>query len=71
MLNNLYDEMQKQNVTMLDVATLLGVRYQTVSDKIHGRSDFSFNQAMLIRGRFFPKEKLEYLFKASRDKQPV
>lgn len=62
MLEHLYSAMKDKNVAMVDVADLLAVRYQTVSDKIHGTSSFSFNQAVKIRNEFFPEFSLEYLF---------
>lgn len=54
-------------MSLVDIADLLEVRYQTVADKINGISDFKFGEALLIKNEFFPEYEIEYLF--SREKQ--
>lgn len=72
MLNNLEKLRQERGVTLVDMADLLHVRYQTVSDKISGISDFKFQEAVLIQQNFFPEFDLVYLFsKDSEIKQPA
>ncbi len=70
MLTNL-EKVRKQNkVSLVDIADLLGVRYQTVSDKINGISDFKFGEALLIKNTFFQSMKLNICFrKKKNDKQ--
>lgn len=53
MLNNLEKLRKERGVTLVDMADLLHVRYQTVSDKISGISDFKFQEAVLIQQNFF------------------
>lgn len=67
MLSNLEDVRKQKKVSLVDIADLLEVRYQTVSDKINGISDFKFGEALLIKNQFFPEYEIEYLF--SREKQ--
>lgn len=62
MLNNLEKLRKERGVTLVDMADLLHVRYQTVSDKISGTSDFKFQEAVLIQKNFFPEFDLVYLF---------
>ncbi|PWZ43166.1 transcriptional regulator, partial [Staphylococcus pseudintermedius] len=38
MLTNLEEVRKQKNVTLVDIADLLKIRYQTVSDKINGIS---------------------------------
>lgn len=72
MLNNLEKLRKERGVTLVDMADLLHVRYQTVSDKISGISDFKFQEAVLIQQNFFPEFDLVYLFsKDSEIKQPA
>lgn len=53
---------KEKNVSLVDIADLLGVRYQTVRSKINGDSDFTFGETVIIKKKFFPEYELEYLF---------
>ena len=53
---------KKENVTLVDMADFLGVDYRTIREKIDGKSDFKFGEAMAIRNRFFPEYDAEFLF---------
>lgn len=44
------------------MADFLGVDYRTIREKIDGKSDFKFGEAMAIRNRFFPEYDAEFLF---------
>lgn len=66
MLENLEKARKEKNVTLADMADAIHVRYQTVSDKINGESDFKFNEALLIQKKFFPEYDLIYLFSRSK-----
>lgn len=59
---NLEGVRKDKKVTLVDMADLLGVRYQTVSEKIEGKSDFKFGEAMLIQEKFFPEYEIKFLF---------
>ena len=64
------DEVRKrENVSIVDIADCLGVRSQTVSDKINGTYDFKFGEARKIRDTFFPKYDLVFLFSEKEEKQ--
>ncbi|WP_354327250.1 hypothetical protein [Sporolactobacillus kofuensis] len=47
---------------------MLGVRQATISDKLNGHYDFSFNDALKIKRHFFPDLDLEYLFENDESK---
>jgi len=49
MLKNFNDIRKEKKVSLVDLADLLEVRYQTVADKINGVSDFKFGEALLIK----------------------
>lgn len=63
MLSNLQKVRKSKDVSMKQIANLLGVRIATVSDKINGKSNFTFDEALKIQKVFFPEYTLEYLFK--------
>jgi len=70
MLSNLENVRKEKGVSLVDIADLLHVRYQTVSDKINGNSSFKFQEAVEIKRKFFPEFDLEFLFQQD-DMQPV
>lgn len=53
---------KEKGVAIVDMADYLGVRAQTVSDKISGTYDFKFTEALALQQKFFPEYDLEYLF---------
>jgi hypothetical protein len=63
LLNNLKAELSRKALTAKDIAALLDKRVATIYDKMNGHYSFSFEEALLIRDRFFPEFTLEYLFK--------
>lgn len=62
MLNNLDKARRKNKITLTDIGDLLGMRYQTVSDKITGISGFKYSEAVLVHKKFFPEYDFEWLF---------
>ena len=63
MYNNLKFEMKKRKVSNRDLMKALRVSYQSISNKICGRTSFKIEEAIIIRDLFFPILELEYLFK--------
>lgn len=59
----LIGEMAKQKVTKRDLSDLLGVHWNSITNKISGESDFSVTEAIKIRDRYFPEWKIENLFR--------
>lgn len=59
---NIDDIRKKENVSLVDIADCLGIRSQTVSDKINGIYDFKFGEAKKIRDTFFQKYDFVFLF---------
>lgn len=69
MLKNFNDIRKEKRVSLVDLADLLEVRYQTVADKINGVSDFKFGEALLIKNEYFPEYDIEYLFEKEKEHQ--
>lgn len=59
----LIGEMAKHNVTKRDLSDLLGVHWNSITNKISGKSDFSVTEAIKIRDRHFPEWEIENLFR--------
>lgn len=53
---------KEKNVSLVDIADSLGVKAQTVREKINGDSDFKFGEALKIQKEFFPEYDITYLF---------
>lgn len=66
---NLDKVRKEKNVTLVEMADLLGVRYQTISEKIDGKSDFKFGEALRIQEEFFPEYEIKFLFKNRSDEE--
>ncbi|UTH01664.1 helix-turn-helix transcriptional regulator [Macrococcoides canis] len=62
MLTNLEKVRKEKGVSLVDIADTLKVRYQTVSDKINGKSEFKFGEALIIKNVYFPEYDIEFLF---------
>lgn len=60
---NLKGEMAKKNVTIEEIAKLLGIHRNSAANKINGETSFSIDEAFKIHNEFFPKLSMEYLFK--------
>lgn len=71
MLKNFNNIRKEKKVSLVDLADLLEVRYQTVSDKINGVSDFKFGEALLIKNKYFPEYDIEYLFEKEKERQTI
>ena len=64
-MQNLMAEMTRSNVRVSDIQSLLGCTEKTVRNKLNGKTEFSVNEAMLIRDTYFPGLRVEYLFGAA------
>lgn len=69
MLKNFDNIRKDKKVSLVDLADLLEVRYQTVADKINGFSDFKFGEALLIKITYFPEYDIEFLFEKEKQHQ--
>lgn len=66
---NLRVELYKNQITLEEVASLLGIHRNTVSNKINGDSSFSIEEATTLRNAYFKGMPIEYLFaKSGNDK---
>lgn len=69
MLSNLEVLRKEKNVSLVDMADLLGVKYQTIREKINGDSDFKFGEAIAIQEKFFPEYEIKFLFSRKENKK--
>lgn len=53
---------KEKGISLVDIADSLGVKAQTVREKINGDSDFKFGEALKIQKEFFPEYDITYLF---------
>ena len=59
----LIGEMAKQKITKRDLSDLLGIHWNSITNKISGESDFSVTEAIKSRDKYFPEWEIENLFR--------
>lgn len=64
---NLKAEMGRKNITIEEIAKEIGVHRNSASNKINGSSSFSIEEAMKIKGKFFPDLEYKYLFQTESE----
>lgn len=62
MLKNLIGEMAKRNVTMNDLAVLLGMHRNSIANKVYGKTSFSLDEAFAIFDQYFYDLNFRWLF---------
>lgn len=67
MYKNLEKLRSEKNISLSTLSDAIGVDYQTIYDKVHGKRDFSFKEAVVLKHHFFPEYEIEYLFKKDMD----
>lgn len=60
---NLKTELERNNLSIDNIADLLEIHRNSASNKINGDSDFTVEQAFAVREKMFPYADLQYLFK--------
>lgn len=59
---NLRNELSSKKIKNEDIATLLNIHVNSVSNKINGKTDFTIKEAFRLRETLFPDVSFEYLF---------
>lgn len=62
MLSNLSSELRRKGISQSAVAKMLNCTDRTLTNKINGTTEFSFNEAMAIWKNLLPEFNLDYLF---------
>lgn len=62
MYNNLKNAMLTKKITSKQIAELLGIAEKTVSNKIHGKTDWSYIEVIKIKQFVFPEYDTDWLF---------
>ena len=62
MYKNLRIEMLKKEMTMADLSAKTGIKYQTLSDKMRGESQFTLQEAISIKKALESELPIEILF---------
>ena len=62
MYENLRAEIARKNKTLMDLSNEVGMRYQTLSEKIRGNSSFTVKEAISIKNALNVNMSIEELF---------
>ena len=63
MKHNLEAEISRKGIKKKDIAAELEIDETTLRNKIKGRTDFVWSEAVKIRDTFFPDIDINYLFR--------
>jgi transcriptional antiterminator len=61
-MRNLEAEMKRYGISNADIQNLLGCTEKTVRNKLKGETVFTLPEAFLIKNKYFPGYRMEYLF---------
>lgn len=64
MYKNLEAELARNSISKKEISIILGRAYTTTLSRFNGNSDFSIQEALLIKKELFPDKTLEYLFES-------
>lgn len=67
--SNLVGELAKKKITNTSIARLLNIHLNSVSNKLHGDSSFTVDEAIKIRDEYFPDADLSELFQKDEQKE--
>jgi hypothetical protein len=56
-------EMVRKGITRKDISEKVKCSYNSVIVKLNGKSDFTLDEATIIKEKFFPDLSIDYLFK--------
>lgn len=59
----LISELAKRGIQKTEVAKLLGIHWNSVMNKMNGKTAFSVDEAIKIHDAYFPDWKIEELFR--------
>lgn len=62
MLSNLASELRRKGISQSAVAKMLNCTDRTLTNKLNGTTEFSFNEAMAVWKNLLPEFNLDYLF---------
>lgn len=62
MFPNLRAEMARQSIKPANISVALDITYDSVINKLNGKTDFTRAEIFKIRDAFFPNLTLDYLF---------
>ena len=65
MYENLRAEMARKNMTISELSNATGIRYQTLSEKLRGNSQFTVKEAKAIKSALAVDLSIDELFAAA------
>mgnify|MGYP000406882616 CR=1 FL=1 len=68
MFGNLNAEMGRKRLTIRKVSKRSGIQYDSLRNKMSGRTEFTHKEMYLIKNNCFPDKTIDYLF--AKDKEP-
>lgn len=66
-MSRISEALSKKEIGVKVLAQVLGVSEKTAWNKVNGRSEFTFSEAMKTKKSLLPEYDLEYLFSVGSD----
>jgi hypothetical protein len=71
MFPNLRAEMARKNIKAINLAKILNISYDSVINKLNGKTDFTRTEIFKIKDSCFPNLGLEYLFRTKEQREAI
>lgn len=68
MFANLSAEMARKRITIKVLSGLTGIKYESLKNKIAGKTEFKRNEMFLIKKNVFPEQSIDYLFSTEKER---
>lgn len=68
---NVRVEMARKNITILEMANMIGIRRETLSRKLSGRSPILLKEALIIQRNCFPNISIQVLFRECVEREAI
>ena len=68
MYPNLSAEMARNNIKPSDLSESINISYDSIMNKLNGKTDFTRFEIFEIKNLYFPNLSLDYLFQTGTDK---
>ena len=67
MFPNLSAELARNRMTIKSLSEKTGINYESLKNKVSGKTEFKINEMILIKKKVFPDYTIDYLFVTDND----
>lgn len=71
MFPNLSAELARNRMTLKSLSEVTGINYESLKNKVSGKTEFKINEMVLIKKKVFPSCTIDYLFVSDEEKDTI